>query len=211
MWTCEPENKMLTLGSPDKDYMMNNEDVGNSNSDDESAEGDGTGGSELEDSDYMQGDDDASGDDEEANEFMMNARIQRKNPAAVVAISHKVSIPEVLIHESSEENGFLDDFDPPMVDSSEEASYENDDDGEGIRRKSGFIRYDSKAVIPNFYVGMTFSGRVQFKQALIKYGLATQRHLSFSRDEKHRIRAKCSWKGCPWFIFASNKTNSDRF
>ena len=58
---------------------------------------------------------------------------------------------------------------------------------------------------------MTFSGRVQFKQALIKYGLATQRHLSFPKDEKDRIRAKCSWKGCPWFIFASNKTNSDRF
>ena len=58
---------------------------------------------------------------------------------------------------------------------------------------------------------MTFSGRVQFKQALIKYGLATQRHLSFPKDEKDSIRAKCSWKGCPWFIFASNKTNSDRF
>ena len=58
---------------------------------------------------------------------------------------------------------------------------------------------------------MTFSGRVQFKQALIKYGLATQRHLSFPKDEKDRIRAKCSWKGCPRFIFASNKTNSDRF
>ena len=58
---------------------------------------------------------------------------------------------------------------------------------------------------------MTFSGRVQFKQALIKYGLATQRHLSFPKDEKDRIRAKCSWKGFPWFIFASNKTNSDRF
>ena len=39
MWTCEPENNMLILGSPNKDYMMNNEDVGNSNSDDESVEG----------------------------------------------------------------------------------------------------------------------------------------------------------------------------
>ena len=159
----------------------------------------------------MEGDDDTSGDDEEANEFMMNARIQRKNPAAVVAISHKACIHDVLIHESGEENGSLDEFDPPMMDSSDEASYEDEDDGEGIRRKSSFIRYDSEAVIPNFCVGMTFSGRVQFKQALIKYGLATQRHLSFPKDEKDRIRAKCSWKGCPWFIFASNKTNSDRF
>jgi len=150
MWTSEPENYMLILGSPNKDYMMNNEDVGNSSSDDESVEGDGAGDSELEDSDYMQGDDDTSGDDEEANEFLMNARIQRKNPAAVVAISHKAYIPDVLIHESGEENGSLDEFDPPMVDSTEEASYEDDDDGEGIRRKSRFIRYDSEVVFQTF-------------------------------------------------------------
>jgi len=98
----------------------------------------------------MEGDDDTSGDDEEANEFLMNTRIQRKNPAAVVAISHKACIHDVLIHESGEENGSLDEFDPPMVDSSEEASYEDDDDGEGIRRKSRFIRYDSEAVFQTF-------------------------------------------------------------
>ena len=132
MWISEPENNMLILDSPNKDYMMKNEDVGNSNSDDESVEGDGAGDSELEDSDYMEGDDDTSGDDEEANEFLMNARIQRKNPAAVVAISHKACIHDVLIHESGEENGSLDEFDPPMMDSSEESSYEDDDDSEAV-------------------------------------------------------------------------------
>jgi hypothetical protein len=75
-----------------------------------------------------------------------------------------------------------------MMDSSEEVSYEDDDEGEGIRRKSRFTKYDSEADIPKFCVGMIFSGRVQFKQALIKNGLTTQRHLSFPKDEKSRIR-----------------------
>ena len=51
---------------------------------------------------------------------------------------------------------------------------------------------------------MIFSGRVQFKEALVKYGLATMRHLIFRKDEAKRIRAKCSWKGCPCFIYGSN-------
>ena len=54
---------------------------------------------------------------------------------------------------------------------------------------------------------MIFSGRIQFKEALIKYGLATRRHIRFPKDEANRIRAKCSWRGCPWMIFASKYNN----
>ena len=99
--------------------------------------------------------------------------------------------------------------DPPVLDSSDECSYEDDDENEAIRRKSRFARYDSKATLPVFSLGMIFSGRVLFKNALIKYGLATRRHLTFPKDEANRIRAKCSWKGCPWFIFASK--DNDKF
>ncbi|CAN6248883.1 unnamed protein product [Urochloa humidicola] len=114
IWTYEPENNaVIILGSPNQ--MIGIEDVGTISSDGESTESD----SDLEGSDYLQGDDDTSGDDEEANEFMMNARNQRKNPATIVAISH----------ENGEENNFLDDSDPPMMDSSEEDSYEDEDDG----------------------------------------------------------------------------------
>lgn len=210
MWTCEGENNAIILGSIIEDQMINPENVANTIYNDESTEDDDIdeeGGSESEDSDYQQWNEDTSEHDEEANEFMVNAMNQRKNPAITIATSQKV-----LIHESDKEYRFLDSNDPQIMDSSEEASYEDDDDdAEGIRRKSRFVRYDSEVVIPKFCVGMTFSGRVEFKQALIKYGLSTQRHLSFPKDEKDRIRAKCSWKGCPWFIFASRKTNIDRF
>ena len=70
---------------------------------------------------------------------------------AVVAISRKASTAEELIHKSGEENGFLDEFYPSMMDSSEEASYEDDDDGEEIRRKNRFTRYDSEDVILHCY------------------------------------------------------------
>ena len=54
---------------------------------------------------------------------------------------------------------------------------------------------------------MIFSGTVQFKE--VKYGFATRRHLAFPKDEASRIRAKCPWKGCPWFIFRSK--DNDKF
>ena len=99
-----------------------------------------------------------------------------------------------------------DDDDPPLMDSSEECSYD-DDEGEAIRRKGRFPRYDNDATFPIFSLGMIFSGRIQFKEALIKYGLATRRHIRFPKDEANRIRAKCSWRGCPWMIFASKYNN----
>jgi len=43
----------------------------------------------------------------------------------------------------------------------------------------------------------------------VKYGFATRRHLAFPKDEASRIRAKCPWKGCPWFIFRSK--DNDKF
>jgi hypothetical protein len=35
--------------------------------------------------------------------------------------------------------------------------------------------------------------------------------MMFTKDEKKQIRAKCSWINCPWFIFASTRSDSDWF
>jgi len=106
---------------------------------------------------------------------------------------------------AAEANALQDDNDDeaPMIYSSDEYRYEEDDEGEAIRRKGRFPRFDSEAATPTFALGMIFAGRVQFKDALIKYGLATRRHLNFPKDEKDRIKCKCSWKACPWMIYAS--------
>lgn len=108
----------------------------------------------------------------------------------------------------------LDDgSDTPYFDSSEEASYDEEEGSEvnTVRRRSRFPRYDGKATIPVFAVGMTFRGREQFKKAVINYGLSVRRHISFPKDERLRIRAKCSWNGCPWMIYGAQRTKCDWF
>ena len=72
--------------------------------------------------------------------------------------------------------------DTPYMDSSEEYSYDEDEHGNSVRMKSRFPRFDSKAAIPIFSLGMTFRGRGQFKRAVVKYGLAMKRHISFVKD-----------------------------
>lgn len=66
------------------------------------------------------------------------------------------------------------------------STHEENSEGETERWKSQENRYDSKAPIPVFVLGMTFMCSMQFEKALIKYGLKTQRHLNFIKDEKTR-------------------------
>jgi hypothetical protein len=63
----------------------------------------------------------------------------------------------------------------PYCDSSDENSYEENSEGETDRWKSQENRYDSKAPVPVFALGMAFRCSRQFKKALIKYGLKTYR------------------------------------
>ena len=58
---------------------------------------------------------------------------------------------------------------------------------------------------------MTFRGREEFKQGVVNYGLAMKRHIAFPKDEKRRIRAKCSWPSCPWMIYGSYSSKCDWF
>jgi hypothetical protein len=108
-------------------------------------------------------------------------------------------IPNVQIQESVIEA--LEDEEeppPPTIDSSKDASYDLEFTNERVRRRSNFPRYDSEHVIPTFYVGMISLGRKEFEDALIKYGLQARMHLLFPKDEKCRIRSRCSWKDCHW-------------
>jgi hypothetical protein len=74
----------------------------------------------------------------------------------------------------------------------DEYSYEENSDGETERWKSLENRYDSKAPIPVFSLGMCFRDSRKFKKALVKYGLKTHRHLRFDKDEQKKVRAFCT-------------------
>ena len=75
----------------------------------------------------------------------------------------------------------LDDPGSPCYDSRDAYSYEEDSDGETQRWKSIENRYDSKAAIPIFTLGMAFRSSRQFKKAVVKYGIATHKHIKFCK------------------------------
>lgn len=138
----------------------------------------------------------------EANQYRRHAKMVKKGVKgredvceALVQARHQV--PQLYVDEELDAGN-----DTPYFDSSEEASYDDDEGPEisGSRKKSKFPRLDDTAPLPVFSVGMTFRGREEFKQGVINYGLAMKRHIAFPKDERRRIRAKCSWAGCTWMI-----------
>ncbi|KAL6654545.1 hypothetical protein ACP70R_008010 [Stipagrostis hirtigluma subsp. patula] len=207
MWTCDGPAAVMPVHCSQQ--IVQDEQGSECSSDnEESGDNREQEDSDSDDSDYVQGNDDTSEHDEEAQEFREHARNVKKNPCATKVVgAPKAS--KVQVEESDEGDGLQRE--EAYMDSSEEASYSDDENGEAIRRKSKYPRFDNNAEKPKFTVGMTFGGRKEFKSALIKYGLAMKRHLRFPKDEKYRIRARCSWNGCPWFIYGSKRTNCQWF
>jgi hypothetical protein len=65
-------------------------------------------------------------------------------------------------------------------DSSDEGySYDEDLDGQIVRRKIKYPRYNSATEIPHFLMTMVFRSKGQLVKALKKYGLVTKRRISF--------------------------------
>jgi hypothetical protein len=102
----------------------------------------------------------------------------------------------------------LDEPGSPYLDSSEEYSYEENSDGESERWKSLENRFDSKAEVPVFCIGMAFRDSRQFKKAVVRYGMKAHKSLKFVQDKKSKVRAICDWPGCQWLIYGSETTRS---
>ena len=56
---------------------------------------------------------------------------------------------------------------------------------------------------------MKFSGKKEFKEAIIKYCLANRKVIRFIKDEPTRVRAKCDWQHCPWVCLCSKNSRTD--
>jgi hypothetical protein len=160
-------------------------------------------------------DEDSSADDEEVVQFRKFAKEIRRNIKAKKVGLHFSQLPEItentLVVVQEEQPINLEDPGSPYCASSDEYSYEENSEGETDRWKSQENRYDSKAPVPVFALGMAFRCSRQFKKALIKYGLKTHRHLNFIKDEKLKVRANCSWEGCNWLIYGSKTSRSEWF
>ena len=67
----------------------------------------------------------------------------------------------------------------------------------------------TKAVVPVFVLGMKFSDKKLFKDAIIQYGIAERKCIKFIKDEGNRVRAVCDWPMCPWVCLLKKTTLSD--
>ncbi|KAF8687404.1 hypothetical protein HU200_043094 [Digitaria exilis] len=168
--------------------------------------------SESSDEEYQQPfDEDSSAEDEEAHEMRKFAKEIKMNIKAKKIGVHGSQVGKITPEALFAEGCNLEDEGEHYIDSSEDYSYEDNSEGETERWKSMENRYDSKAAVPVFSLGMAFRSSRHFKKALIKYGLTTHRHLKFPKDEKNRVRVNCSWPGCKWLIYGSKTSRSEWF
>ena len=165
-----------------------------------------TGENSSSDSDFLPGDDEASEQDDEANEILKNFKQFKKK----VNSGQAAQLDDVFIQGSHTQAGdctVIEDegHGTPYVNSSDDD--ESSDDSDGSRGVSKYPRFSKKN--PKFSLGMKFSGKKQFKKAIIKYGLAERKVIKFIKDEADRVRAKCDWPTCPWVcLLSTNSTTS---
>lgn len=164
------------------------------------------------DEEFMPHSDNASSaEDEEAIQLRKFAKEIKKNIKAKKIGIHGSQIGDKNQEDLVPEFPNLDEAGSPYYDSSEDYSYGENSDRETEMWKSLENRYDSKAAVPLFTLGMAFRDSRQFKKALVKYGIKSHKHIVFMKDEKNRVRAACSWPGCKWLIYGSKTSRSEWF
>lgn len=57
-------------------------------------------------------------------------------------------------------------------------------------------------------VGMYFSTKGDFKEAIISYAFQSGRKLKFSKNDKIRVRVRCKY-GCEWESYCAKFPNED--
>jgi hypothetical protein len=149
---------------------------------------------------------DSSADDDEAKcyrEQAMELKKRVKRRMLGEEENKTANVPEEFI---VPENINLDDGEgSDCFDTEDELSYDEDSDGEGnVRtRRTKHRVYDENAEVKEFELGQVFHDSREFKQALVNYGLKNFHHLLFPKDERTRVKAKCSWPTCNWSIYGS--------
>ncbi|KAL4348394.1 hypothetical protein GQ457_17G012510 [Hibiscus cannabinus] len=87
--------------------------------------------------------------------------------------------------------------------SSDVGSYETDEDGDFVSRKTSKVFFDSSTSEPRFELGMIFENGKQFKDALYAYVVAHRFDFLFVSNRKEKVRVVCKGKGCPFVVHAS--------
>lgn len=154
-----------------------------------------------------------SGENSEVVELRRHARKFKKkmrDTKSWIQRDSTAPVPVELIA-NMEEQIEADEKDWAYDSSDEDYSYDEDSDGQVVRRKSQFPRYNNDTEIPHFSLTMVFRSKNQLVKALKRYGIATKRSIQFLKFESDRVRAKCGWPGCPWLLYAAKTSRTSRF
>jgi len=160
------------------------------------------GSPSSEDSDYVIGDACSSAcsseEDEQAHEILKRFRNFKKKWSGGVASLDDVELtnngPKAAQTELQSEG-----CDTLYADSDDEYSVEQiGSDGELRRKKQHYKRFSCSDEVPKFELGMKFSGKKEFKEAIIQYCLNERNVVKYVKDEPIRVRAACDWRHCPW-------------
>ncbi|KAL4278193.1 hypothetical protein GQ457_03G025200 [Hibiscus cannabinus] len=147
-------------------------------------------------------------EDEELAQIFQKARRFKERRAAGTVGDEDLRQNEDLtgtFHGTEErEEGNAEDTD--YLASDDAGSYETDSDGEVVCKKSkkNFFNENSE---PRFELGMIFESNIQFKEALRSFAVANRFDYKYTKNEKHRIRAKCKGVGCPFMIYLGKGTD----
>lgn len=77
---------------------------------------------------------------------------------------------------------------PDMDTDEEEDIYDEGSDGELLRKERKFPKFDANAAVPTFTVGMPFTDKASFKDAMFKYVLAERKVIKFVKNEGKKCR-----------------------
>ena len=175
---------------------------------------DGTGhrdGSESsEDSDYVPGDACSSEEDEEANKILKRFKTFKKG----LRSGGLASLDDVEVSgrapKQSEIEVPIEGYDTPYADSDDEDSVEEvDSDGQLRKKKDHYKRFKGSDEVPKFELGMKFSEKKEFKDAIVRYCLHERKVVRFVKDDPKRVRARCDWAHCPWVCLCSRNSRSE--
>ena len=147
----------------------------------------------------MPGDACSSKKDDEAAEILSKYKAFKKK----LRKGEKASLDDVVLDSKAakqvEEDSQSEGYDTPYVESDDDDSFEEiDSDGEIRQKKDHYRRFKSSDDVPKFELGMKFSGKKEFKEAIIRYCL----------HERKVVRAICDWQHCPWVCLCSRNSRT---
>ncbi|WVZ64788.1 hypothetical protein U9M48_014262 [Paspalum notatum var. saurae] len=157
------------------------------------------------------GDDCSSGEDEEAGEILSQFKVfKRKLKTGDVG-----SLDDFVLEKRNRKPTEFIEIEGEGDETPYEESYEDESveevgsDGELIKKRDCYRRFDATNPSCPFEIGMKFTGKREFKEAMVRYCLRERKVIKYLKDDDSRVRVKCDWAHCPWVCLCSKNSRTE--